>query len=128
MKLFTQLPARKDGSLIVRVPGASEPYIFRGEPLCCDVEDEDHLEYLRVQGFMSQDEYEAEAEFQRRNAEREAKRVALGLPSAPGTFTPRIGDGDEDDFPANPASGPIEGNTAPTGRVRRAARASVVTG
>ena len=33
MKLFTSLPARKDGTLIVRIKGAT--YIFEGKPLAC---------------------------------------------------------------------------------------------
>ena len=51
MKLFTSLPARKDGTLIVRLKGAT--YVFEGKPLTCEVENEAHAEHLRAGNFQT---------------------------------------------------------------------------
>lgn len=85
MKLFTSLPARKDGTLIVRIKGAT--YIFEGKPLACEVENEAHAEHLRAGNFQTEEEFDAEQKFQRLAAEREARRAAwtarLHLRAAP---------------------------------------------
>ncbi|MCG8985719.1 hypothetical protein MI467_02555 [Delftia acidovorans] len=128
MKLFTSLPARKDGTLIVRVGGTA--YKFTGTPLSCDVEDEGHLEYLLAHDYMGEEEFEQEQKFLRQSALREARRAALDgkAPSSRGTFSPGVGPDDEDD-PQDGGSGmPQESGSAPTGRVRKASRASNVTG
>lgn len=127
MKLFTSLPARKDGTLIVRIKGAT--YIFEGKPLACDVENEAHAEHLRAGNFQTEEEFDAEQKFQRLAAEREARRVALDgkAPSSRGTFSPGMGPDDEDDLDGGTGM-PQESDSAPTGRVRRAARSSNVTG
>jgi len=113
MQLFTALPARKDGSLKVTVPDGTA-YVFSGMPLGCEVPDEDHVDHLQALGFMNEGDFEAEQDFQRRNAEREAKRTARSLPvpdSAPV----------HDDGLLDPGDGvPVEGHTPATGRVRRA--------
>ena len=109
MKLLTSLPARKDGTLNVVLKDGTA-YKFTGEPLTCDVTDEDHIEALQVLGFMDQDEFDTEAKFQKQVADREAKRAAS-------TAKPAKDDGDE----FTTGSGlPIEENTPPTGRVRKA--------
>lgn len=129
MKLFTSLPARRDGTLNV-VLGDGTKIVFTGTPLSADVEDEDHADELEGMGFLSQEDFEAEAEFQRkaqaralRQAAREGRRTA-----SPGTFAPGEGadDDDEDDTPTDTNAAPLEANTPPTGVVRRAGRASVV--
>lgn len=124
MELFTALPARKDGTLKVTVPDGTA-YTFKGEPLGCVVEDEDHQDHLQALGFMNADDFEAEQDFIKRNAEREAKRSARGLPPTGGAsaFAP------DDDEPVDQGDGlPKEADSKPTGRVRRSARASNVTG
>ncbi|MPT52531.1 MULTISPECIES: hypothetical protein [Delftia] len=127
MKLFTSLPARKDGTLIVRIKGAT--YIFEGKPLACDVENEAHAEHLRAGNFQTEEEFDAEQKFQRLAAEREARRAALDgkAPSSRGTFSPGVGSDDEDDLDGGTGM-PQESDSAPTGRVRKASRASNVTG
>ena len=128
MKLFTSLPARKDGTLIVRHKGAT--YIFEGKPLACEIENEDHVEHLRAHNFQTEEDFEAEQKFLRLSAEREARRAALSgeAPSSRGTFSPRVGQDDEDDDLDAGTGLPHESDSAPTGRVRRASRASNVTG
>lgn len=129
MKLFTSLPARKDGTLIVRHKGAS--YVFTGKPLSCEIEDEEHAEDLRGLNFQTQEEFEAEQKFLRLQAEREARRAALegNAQSSRGTFSPALGAEEDDEDSLDGGTGlPQESNSAPTGRVRRAARSSVVTG
>ncbi len=128
MKLFTSLPARKDGTLIVRLQGAI--YLFEGKPLACEVENEEHAEYLRAQNFQTEEDFAAEQNFLRLAAERDARRASLAgkAPSSRGTFTPGLGP-DEEEGDLDGGSGlPQESDSAPTGRVRKAARASVVTG
>lgn len=127
MKLFTSLPARKDGTLIVRIKGAI--YVFEGKPLACDVENEAHAENLRAGNFQTEEEFDAEQKFQRLAAEREARRAALDgkAPSSRGTFSPGVGSDDEDDLDGGTGM-PQESDSAPTGRVRKASRASNVTG
>lgn len=128
MKLFTSLPARKDGTLIVRHKGVT--YVFSGKPLACDVDDEDHAEHLRAHNFQTEEDFEAEQKFLRLSAEREARRAALSgdVPSSRGTFSPRVGQDDEDEDLDAGSGLPQEADSTPTGRVRRAARASNVTG
>lgn len=113
MHLLTALPARKDGTLKVAVPDGTA-YVFSGMPLGCDVQDEEHLDHLQALGFMSQDDFEAEQDFQRRNAEREAKRAARSLPAQDGAPI------DEDGLLDAGDGVPVEGHTPATGRVRRA--------
>jgi len=127
MKLFTSLPARKDGTLIVRIKGAT--YVFEGKPLACEVENEAHAEHLRAGNFQTEEEFDAEQKFQRLAAEREARRAALDgkVPSSRGTFSPGVGPDDEDDLDGGTGM-PQESDSAPTGRVRKASRASNVTG
>ena len=117
MKLFTSIPPRKDGTVIVRLDGAS--YTFRGEPLECDVEDEGHAELLQARGFLTKEDFEAEQDFQRRAAERAARLEVLeGRASSPQ---------DDDDGLADGGTGlPEEAGVRPTGRVRRASKSSVV--
>lgn len=130
MKLLTSLPARKDGTLIVRHDGAM--YVFEGQPLACEVENEAHAEHLQAHGFLTEEDFEAEQKFLRIAAERNARRVALagGVPSSRGTFTPALGqDADDDDANLDSGTGlPQEADSTPTGRVRKASRASTVTG
>ena len=117
MELFTALPARKDGTLKVTVPDGMV-YTFSGQPLGCFVEDEDHQDHLQALGFMNADDFAAEQDFIKRNAEREAKRSARGLPPTGGASSLAP---DDDDEPVGLGDGlPQEGGTPPTGRVRRA--------
>jgi len=127
MKLFTSLPARKDGTLIVRIKGAT--YVFEGKPLACEVENEAHAEHLRAGNFQTEEEFDAEQKFQRLAAEREARRAALDgkAPSSRGTFSPGVGLDDEDNLDGGTGM-PQESDSTPTGRVRKASRASNVTG
>lgn len=126
MKLFTSLPARKDGTLIVRIKGAT--YVFKGKPLACDVEDEADAKHLLARNFQTEEEFEAEQKFLRLSAEREARRAAQDgkAPSSRGTFSPGVGPDDDDDLDGGTGM-PQESDSAPTGRVRRAARSSNVT-
>ena len=128
MKLFTSLPARKDGTLIVRLMGAV--YLFEGKPLACEVENEEHAEYLRAQNFQTEEDFAAEQNFLRIAAERDARRASLAdkAPSSRGTFTPGLGSDDEGGDLDGGTGLPHESDSAPTGRVRKAARSSVVTG
>ena len=127
MKLFTSLPARKDGTLIVRLKGAT--YVFNGKPLACDVEDEADAQHLLARNFQTEEEFEAEQKFLRMSAEREARRAAQDgkAPSSRGTFSPGVGPDDDDDLDGGTGM-PQESDSAPTGRVRKASRASNVTG
>lgn len=127
MKLFTSLPARKDGTLIVRLKGAI--YVFNGKPLACDVEDEADAKHLLARNFQTEEEFEAEQKFLRLSAEREARRAAQDgkAPSSRGTFSPGVGQ-DDDDILDGGTGMPQESDSAPTGRVRKASRASNVTG
>lgn len=127
MKLFTSLPARKDGTLIVRLKGAT--YVFEGKPLACEVENEAHAEHLRAGNFQTEEEFGAEQKFLRMSAEREARRAAQDgkAPSSRGTFSPGVGPDDDDDLDGGTGM-PQESDSAPTGRVRKASRASNVTG
>ena len=127
MKLFTSLPARKDGTLIVRLKGAT--YVFEGKPLACDVEDEADAKHLLARNFKTEEEFDAEQKFLRLSAEREARRAAQDgkAPSSRGTFSPGVGPDDDDDLDGGTGM-PQESDSAPTGRVRRASRASNVTG
>lgn len=128
MKLFTSLPARKDGTLIVRIKDAI--YRFEGKPLACEIENEAHAEYLRAGKFQTEEEFDAEQTFLRLSAEREARRAALDgkAPSSRNTFTPGVGPRDDDEDLDGGTGMPQESDSAPTGRVRRASRASNVTG
>lgn len=128
MKLFTSLPARKDGTLIVRVKGVT--YVFEGKPLACEIENEAHAEYLRASKFQTEEEFDAEQTFLRLSAEREARRAALDgkAPSSRNTFTPGVGPRDDDEDLDGGTGMPQESDSAPTGRVRKASRASNVTG
>lgn len=127
MKLFTSLPARKDGTLIVRIKGTT--YVFEGKPLACEVESEVHAQYLRAGNFQTEEDFEAEQKFLRLAAEREARRPpAAGRTSvARAVLPPGLGPDDEDDLDGGTGM-PQESDSTPTGRVRRAARSSNVTG
>jgi hypothetical protein len=46
MKLLTTIPARNDGTVIARIPGVEKPYIFKGDPLACEVADKAHITTL----------------------------------------------------------------------------------
>jgi len=128
MKLFTSLPARKDGTLKVTVKSGNK-YVFDGKPLSCDVDDEDDVEYLQLLGFMTEDEYDAESKFKEMEAAREKRRAAAGLRTqAAGGKKSDEGDDDGDDDLDTGNGAPVESGTAPTGRVRKAApKASVVS-
>lgn len=127
MKLFTSLPARKDGTLIVRIKDAI--YRFEGKPLACEIENEADAKHLLARNFQTEEEFEAEQKFLRMSAEREARRAAQDgkAPSSRGTFSPDVGPDDDDDLDGGTGM-PQESDSAPTGRVRRAARSSNVTG
>lgn len=117
MKLLTTLPARKDGTLNV-VLNDGTAFKFQGEPLACEVEDENHVDELKVLGFMDEEEFEIEQKFQKQTAEREARlsaRTGKAAPSAPAD----PGDNDDDDFTTGTGL-PQEGQSKPSGRVRRA--------
>ena len=120
MELFSSLPARKDGTLKV-IAKSGMPYVFKGLPLVCTVEDEDDIEHLRLLGFMDADEFEAEAKFKQLSAVREQRRVAAGLSPA-GRQAPE----DDDDDLDSGGGAPHESNTPATGRVKKATKASVV--
>ena len=121
MELFTSLPARKDGTLKV-ITKSGNVYAFKGEPLACTVDDEGDIDHLRLLGFMDADEFEAEAKFKQMSAEREKRRIAAGITSP--TSVRKVEHDDDDDLST---SGPaVESDTTPTGRVRRASKASVV--
>lgn len=126
MKLFTSLPARKTGTLNVTTRDGTT-YKFSGAPLSCEIEDEDHAEELRdLENFQTEDEFKAEQAFQKQAADREARRSARGGRGATGSSA---SDEENDDDELNAGSGlPLESNTPPTGRVRKASTASVVTG
>ena len=116
MELFSSLPARKDGTLKVTAKSGNS-YVFTGSPLRCEVDDEGDVDYLQLLGFMDAKEFEAEAKFN--------KLAAAGLSNATGKNAG--GDDDDDDDDANTGNGvPVESGTAPTGRVRKATKASVV--
>ncbi len=126
MKLFTALPARRDGTLNVATDDG-KTYQFTGQPLSCEVEDEDHADELQAKGFQPQDEFEAEQDFLKK-AEARAARLAArgGAPSARGTFTPGVGSGDQDaddEIVTGGDGAPQEAATPATGRVRRQHRA-----
>ncbi|WP_019703340.1 hypothetical protein [Paracidovorax oryzae] len=134
MKLFTMLPARKTGELIARTADGTV-YTFRGVPLSAEVEDEDHADELQASGFLTEEDFEAEHEFQKRAAQRAARLAAReGSKGNAGTFSPALGGGadDDDDTGADLKDAgtglPLEGNTPPTGRVRRASKSDVVKG
>lgn len=116
MKLLTTLPARKDGTLnVLLADGAG--YQFTGVPLACEVEDENHVDELKVLGFMDEEEFEIEQKFQKQTAEREARlsaRTGKAAPSAPAD------PGDNDDDFTTGTGLPQEGQSKPSGRVRRA--------
>lgn len=117
MKLLTTLPARKDGTLNVVLNDGSA-FKFQGEPLACEVEDENHVDELKVLGFMDTEEFEIEQKFQKQRAEREARLSARSGKAA--TTTPADGgDSDDDDFTTGTGL-PQEGQSKPSGRVRRA--------
>lgn len=118
MKLLTTLPARKDGTLnVLLADGAG--YQFTGVPLACEVEDENHVDELKVLGFMDEEEFDIEQKFQKQRAEREARISARSGKTA--TSEPAdAGDNDgEDDFTTGTGL-PQEGQSKPSGRVRRA--------
>lgn len=117
MKLYTSIPPRKDGTVIVRLDGST--YTFAGEPLGCDVADEGHAELLQARGFLTREDFEAEQDFQRRAAARAARLDALEGRPAPAA-------GLDDDDADTGIGLPHEGGTKPTGRVRRASKSSVV--
>ncbi|MFG0641918.1 hypothetical protein [Delftia sp. WSY_22] len=128
MKLFTSLPARKDGTLIVRIKGTT--YVFEGKPLACEVESEAHAQYLRAGNFQTEEDFEAEQKFLRLAAAREARRPpAAGRTSvARAVLPPGLGpDEGNDDFDGGTGL-PQESDSLPTGRVRKASRASQVIG
>ncbi|ABM32942.1 hypothetical protein QRO08_09785 [Paracidovorax citrulli] len=123
MLLLTALPARKTGELTVRTDDGTA-YVFKGTPLSCEVQDEDHVDELQIKGFQTKEEFDAEQKFQQvaaKRAERIAEREAKKAQAAQ--------DDDDDDVPASTGDGlPKEDNTAPTGRVRKAGAASLVKG
>ena len=124
MELFSSLPARKDGTLKVTAKSGNS-YVFTGSPLRCEVDDEGDVDYLQLLGFMDAEEFEAEAKFNKMAAAREQRRAAAGLGNATGKNAG--GDDDDDDDDTNTGNGvPVESGTAPTGRVRKATKASVV--
>lgn len=129
MKLFTSLPARRDGTLHVTLRDGTK-YTFTGTPLTSEVEDEDHADELRDSpNFQTQDEFEAEQAFQKQASERAARRAAReGGRGNAGTFTPGAENEPDDDVVDTGNGLPQESNTPPTGRVRKASRASNVTG
>ncbi len=117
MKLLTTLPARKDGTLNVLLNDGTT-FKFTGEPLACDVENEDHVDELKVLGFMDEEEFDNEQKFQKQRAEREARISARSAKHAVSTSADG-GDGDDDDFTTGTGL-PQEGQSKPSGRVRRA--------
>ena len=123
MELFSSLPARKDGTLKVTAKSGNS-YVFTGSPLRCEVDDEGDVEYLQLLGFMDAEEFEAEAKFNKLAAAREQRRVAAGLSSAGRQAADDDGDGDTGLDSGDGA--PVESGTTPTGRVRKATKASVV--
>jgi hypothetical protein len=110
MKLFTSLPARRDGTLSVSLGDGAE-YVFTGAPLACDVEDEGHADHLQALGFLTADDFEAEQRFLKLSADRAARHAAMagGQPGEGGDEDLNFGDGL-----------PEEMNSPATGRVRRA--------
>ncbi len=117
MKLLTTLPARKDGTLnVVLNDGAT--YKFTGEPLACEVDNEDHVDELKVLGFMDEEEFDIEQKFQKQRAERQARlsartgKAATGVPAD-------TGDNEDEDFTTGTGL-PQEEQSKPSGRVRRA--------
>jgi len=119
MKLFTSIPPRKDGTVIVRLDETA--YTFKGTPLGCEVEDEDHAELLQARGFLTQEDFEAEQHFQQQAAKRAARLQALEA-RAPGA----MGDDDDDDLADGGTGQPLEAGAPPSGRVRRASKSAVV--
>lgn len=115
MKLLTTLPARKDGTLNV-VLRDGKAYKFAGTPLACEVEDEGHVDDLKMLGFMDEQEFEIEQKFQKQKAEREA-RIAARTAKQPATGD----DEDSDDFTTGNGL-PVEDKSTPSGRVRKAAK------
>lgn len=117
MKLYTSLPARKDGTLIVRLNNGAV-YKFEGEPLACDIEDEGDAAELQDKGtFLTKEDFDAEQRFLKQAAERASRhatreRAAAGEPD----------DDEDEDLPADAGGMPVESNTAPTGVRRRARR------
>lgn len=125
MLLLTALPARKTGELTVRTDDGTA-YVFKGVPLSCEVQDEDHADELQIKGFQTKDEFEAEQHFQQQAAKRAERMAAREAKKAQAA---QDDDDDDDDAPISTGDGlPKEENTAPTGRVRKAGAASVVKG
>ncbi|GAB2712674.1 hypothetical protein [Comamonas sediminis] len=117
MKLLTMLPARKDGTLnVVLNDGAA--YKFKGEPLACEVENEDHVDELKVLGFMDEDEFDIEQKFKKQRAERQARLSARTEKAATGAPAVTC-DNEDDDFTTGTGL-PQEEQSKPSGRVRRA--------
>ena len=65
---------------------------------------------------MDEDSFATEQKFLAQQSEREARRVARGLPAAEAG---RPADDEDDDFVAGGTGSPQEENTPTTGRVRR---------
>ncbi|UBQ44584.1 hypothetical protein [Comamonas thiooxydans] len=145
MELCTTIPPRNDGTVTVSFPlrgGKIKLYVFTGEPLACEVEDEGHIAKMQASGnFMSREAYEKEIDFLRQAAERAARLKAAGqleaaqqsAALAAGAFVPGLGPGagspgaDEEDeaeetSQQNANALPQEAGTRPTGRVNRAAK------
>lgn len=143
MELCTTIPPRNDGTVTVSFPlggGKTKLYVFTGEPLACEVEDEGHIAKMEASGnFMSREAYEQEIAFLRQAAERAARLKAAGqleaarqsAALAAGAFVPGLGENaanpadeeeeeNESESAQNPNAQPQEAGTRPTGRVRRA--------
>jgi hypothetical protein len=140
MELCTTIKPRNDGTVIVSLPigrGQTRTYTFSGEPLACEIEDEEHADQLlATNNFMTRTDFEEEMEFRRKVAERHARQVsqaqrlqAAQSAAAGGgdTFVPGLGDDlgeelEEESTEAQNNAQPQEAGTRPTGRVRRAAK------
>ncbi|MEF9946836.1 MAG: hypothetical protein RR800_00590 [Comamonas sp.] len=146
MELCTTIPARKDGTVTVPFAiggGKTKLYVFTGEPLACEVDDEAHAAKMIGTGnFMSREDYEDEMDLARRMMQRAERQKAAGQVEAakksaalasgalsPGAFVPGLGEGaanpgDEDEDAGlgntDPNAQPEEAGTRPTGRVRKA--------
>lgn len=55
MKLLTDIPPRADGTVIARIPGVADPYIFAGKPLGCEIETPSHIRQLLATGNFFQE-------------------------------------------------------------------------
>lgn len=147
MELCATIKPRADGTVIVNIPlGRNETrkYVFSGDPLACEVEDESHAALMQAtNNFLTREDYEKEMAYRREQRERRERQKAQAqrlqaLQSAAGTggsFVPPLGADDGDSFDdaddldeerqtnAQTNAQPQEAGTRPTGRVRRAQKA-----